>query len=222
MESLTAASNASTNYKKQAGDFVDPSFSYAMTYDKRNQKFQTTDGFVSKFNQSLPLNTDDNASILNGYEFRSFHELIPEVITNFNFYARAVNAISNEDVRVSKRLHMPGKRLRGFQSGKVGPKDNDDYVGGNYVTAVNVISTLPKLFPELQNTDFNIFFDAGNVWGVDYDSSLDNASKIRSAVGIGVDWYTPIGPLNFSLAQPITKSSSDKLQRFRFNLWTRF
>jgi outer membrane protein insertion porin family len=36
--------------------------------------------------------------------------------------------------------------------------------------------------------------------------SLDNSDKIRSSLGIGIDWFTPIGPLNFSLAQPLTKN----------------
>ena len=53
-----------------------------------------------------------------------------------------------------------------------------------------------------------MFADAANIWGVDYDSSLDN-SGIRSSVGIGLDWLTPVGPLTFSLATPITKESTD-------------
>ena len=46
--------------------------------------------------------------------------------------------------------------------------------------------------------------------------------KLRSSIGIGVDWYTPIGPLSFSLAQPLSKKSSDKTESFRFNLGTTF
>ena len=61
-----------------------------------------------------------------------------------------------------------------------------------------------------------------NVWGVDYDSSLDKSQDIRSSVGINLDWFSAIGPLSFSLSQPITKSSSDKTQSFRFNLGTTF
>ena len=34
-----------------------------------------------------------------------------------------------------------------------------------------------------------MFMDAANVWGVDYDSSISENSKIRSSLGIGVDWY---------------------------------
>ena len=62
----------------------------------------------------------------------------------------------------------------------------------------------------------------GNVWGVDYSSELDDNSGIRSAIGIGIDWFTPIGPLNFSLAQAITSEKTDIKETFRFNLGTTF
>ena len=73
----------------------------------------------------------------------------------------------------------------------------------------------------LETIDFQIFFDAANVWGVDYDSSLDN-STLRSSVGLSVDWFTIVGPLNFSLAQPISKADSDKTETVRFNIGTTF
>ena len=78
------------------------------------------------------------------------------------------------------------------------------------------------LLPSIQSTDFKLFFDVANVWGIDYSDTIDESNKIRSAAGIAVDWFTPIAPLNFSLSQPITKASSDKTETFRFNLGTTF
>ena len=66
------------------------------------------------------------------------------------------------------------------------------------------------------------FFDAANVWGVDYDSSIDENSKIRSSTGVALDWFTPIGPLSLSYAIPITKNSTDTTENFRFNIGTTF
>ena len=31
---------------------------------------------------------------------------------------------------ISERLFIPSNRLRGFEGGKVGPKDGNDFVGG--------------------------------------------------------------------------------------------
>ena len=54
------------------------------------------------------------------------------------------------------------------------------------------------------------------------DETLDDGSELRSSIGLGVEWFTPVGPLSFSFAAPITKSSTDKTETFRFNLGTTF
>ena len=72
------------------------------------------------------------------------------------------------------------------------------------------------------NGSISIFLDAANVWGIDYDSSLSDNSSVRSSVGLGVNWSTPVGPLSFSFAQPLSKQDSDIVEKFRFNLGTSF
>ena len=51
---------------------------------------------------------------------------------------------------------------------------------------------------------------------------LGQSNDIRSSIGIGLDWFSVVGPVNFTLAQPITKDSNDKTESFRFNLGTTF
>ena len=219
-ESLETNKNASNNLKKQEGSYTDIFLDYAITYDKRNQAYQATDGFRSSFSQKLPVYSQ-NYAIVNGYTFSSYHKLAKEMTGTFSLYTRAVNALSDEDVRVSERLQVPANKLRGFQRGKIGPYDNG-YVGGNYVTALNLSTNLPTVLPTLENIDFNFFFDAANVWGVDYSSQINNSNAIRTSTGVGIDWFTPIGPLSFSLAQPLTFKDSDKTETFRFSLGTTF
>ena len=139
-----------------------------------------------------------------------------------SFFLKSANSIAGEDIKLSERLSIPGSRLRGFEVGKVGPKDGVDYVGGNYASAFNLTTTLPNVLENAQNIDFLLFFDAANLWGIDYDSSLGDGSKIRSSVGVGVDWFTPIGPLNFSLTETLTKSKTDVEESFRLNIGTTF
>ena len=74
----------------------------------------------------------------------------------------------------------------------------------------------------VENLDFSYFVDIANVWGVDYNSSIDDSYKFRSSTGVGLDVLTPVGPLSFSLSQPITKTATDKTETFRFNLGTTF
>ena len=220
-EKLETNQSASDTLKKQEGSYFETNISYNLDYDKRNQKYQTTDGFRSRFFQKLPIISEDY-SMMNGYEFSGYEQFDNEVIGSFLLYTRVVNSITDDDTRVSNRLYIPSRRLRGFEPGKIGPKDSGDYIGGNYAYAMNFVTTMPKLFADFQDADFALFFDAANVWGVDYSDTIDDSNKLRTATGVAVNWYTPIGPLNFSLAQPITKQKGDRVESFRFNLGTTF
>ena len=144
------------------------------------------------------------------------------MVGRLSFYIRSVNSISDDEVRISKRTILPSRKLRGFEPAKIGPVDAGDFIGGNYSSALNLSTDIPFLFSNIQTADFKFFVDAANVWEVDYSDTIDDSNKIRSSTGISVDWFTPIGPLNFSLAKPITKASTDKTESFRFNLGTTF
>ena len=218
-ESLNTNQSATARLKKQEGSYFDAAFAYGIDLDRRNQRYQTTDGFRSKFIQRIPLVSDDFA-FFNSYEFTTYNQ-ISDMITRISILGRTVNSLNNEDVRVSKRLFIPSKKLRGFQTGKIGPMDSGDFIGGNHTAVINASTTLPEFGANLETIDFQIFFDAANVWGVDYNSSLDK-SHIRSSAGISVDWYTLIGPLNFSISQPLSKANTDKTETFRFNIGTTF
>ena len=219
-ENLETSSTASNSLKKQKGNYFDTKFSYLIDLDKRNETYQTTNGYRSRFNQTIPI-ISDTLSIINGYELNTYHEYFFDNVAKTTFYARAANSLGDKDVKVSDRQYVPSSKLRGFEPGKVGPVDNGDFVGGNYLTAINISSDL-KILESFESTSFNIFLDMANVWGVDYSSEIDESNKLRSAVGISLDWYTPVGPLNFSLAQPIMKKNTDKTETFRFNLGTTF
>tara|TARA_Y100001970_G_scaffold247529_1_gene316317 strand:- start:2590 stop:4845 length:2256 start_codon:yes stop_codon:yes gene_type:complete len=221
LETLKTSSTASAAKKKQKGDYFDSSFKYGLTLNKLNQNFQPSSGFKSTFHQSLPIYSDD-LSIINKYDFAKYYSPNENAILSFRFLVQSVNSLSGDDVRISKRIYIPTKRLKGFEFGKVGPKDGQDYIGGNYATAINFATTLPGLFKDLETIDFSFFVDAGNVWGVDYSDVIDDSSKIRSSTGLAVDWLTPIGPLSFSFAKPLTKADTDKTETFRFDIGTTF
>ena len=119
-------------------------------------------------------------------------------------------------------MHLGRSYLRGFESGKVGPKDGTDYIGGNYASAINFDAALPNLLPDSTQTDVAAFLDFGNLWSVDYDSSVGNSSKVRSSLGVTTQMWTPIGPVNFVLAQHLSKKESDKTQSFKFQKGTSF
>ncbi|MFL2891902.1 MAG: outer membrane protein assembly factor BamA [Candidatus Pelagibacter sp.] len=218
-EKLTTSDKATEIKKKQEGDYIENLFLYSVTLNKLNQNFQPTDGFFTKFSQSIPIYSDDN-SFENSLTASKYYSVTDNFLLASKLFLKAVNSVDG-DVRVSKRVYIPSTRLRGFESGKIGPIDGTQYIGGNYGAALNITSSFPKFFNEFENIDFNLFVDAANLWHVDYDKSLD-ADEIRSSTGIAVDWFTAIGPLSFSYAFPITDASTDKTESFRFQIGTSF
>ncbi len=222
LEDLETSSKASDTLKKQEGSYTDLYFNYSINQDLRDKKFRPESGYQTFFTQELPI-ISDNSEFANAFEITKFKKLSTrsDTVGKISFYAKTITGLS-DDVRISKRLNIPSSKLRGFEKSKVGPVDNNDFVGGNHVTALNLSATLPNIVEGLDNLDVGVFFDAANVWGVDYNSSLDDKSTIRTSVGVAFNLLTPIGPLSFSLANPLTKASSDKTETFRFRLGTQF
>ena len=220
-EKIETDSTASVRQKSQEGNYWDSFLNMNFNYDKRNQKYQTSDGFQSRYFIDIPI-ISKTSTLSNTYTYKYFTELYENNISTISLYLKSVDSLTNKDVKLSERVFLPSSRLRGFENGKVGPKDGNDYVGGNYATAVNFSSTIPKLLENSQTIDILFFIDAANLWGVDYDSSLDNNDKIRSSLGLGIDWLTPIGPMSFTFAETLSKADTDITESFRFNIGTTF
>ena len=219
-EDIEVDSTASSAIQKMEGNYFNSDLEYAITLDKRNQAFKPTQGHKTTFRQSLPL-IQDSSSILNGLNVSAYHDFSEDLIGSFKLHLRSINGL-DDDVRLTNRLYIPRSKLRGFNTFQVGPKDGDDFVGGNYTTALGVEAQMPNLLPESYRTDISLFLDTGNIWGIDYSDSIDETNKIRSSVGVSANVFTTIGPLSFTIAQAITKASSDETETFNFRLGTSF
>ncbi len=218
-EKLETSSTASAYKKKQEGDYFENLFTYNLTLNKLDQNFQPTDGYKVSLQQILPIYSDD-LSVGNTLNFAKFHSVSDNLILSGKVFFKSINSI-DDDVRVSRRVYIPSSKLRGFEAGKFGPKDGDEYVGGNFGTAINLDTTLPNILSGYENIDLSLFLDAASLREVDYDSSLES-SQVRSSTGISVNWYTVVGPLSFSYAIPLSSEPSDKTESFRFRIGTSF
>ena len=220
-DDLQTDNTASANLKKQAGTFGEIAGQYGFSFDTRDRVFNPSKGSIVRLNQSLPL-IADKPYIQNTFSGSFYKSISEDFVWATKFYLNTINGLDNEDVRLSKRVGLSTKRLRGFEKNKIGPKDGKDYISGNYAAAVNFETNLPNLLPDKTNMDVSLFLDIGNVWGVDFDSSLDDSNEIRSSTGLAASWLSPIGPLTFTLAQNISKANTDETQSFNFNLGTTF
>ena len=220
-DDLQTEDSASAALKKQNGTYSELSGNYGFTFDQRDKAFMPTSGSIFSLGQSVPI-IADKAFITNTISSSMYKSLSENIIGSTKIYLASTNGLGGDDVRISKRRGISPSRLRGFERNKVGPVDGNDHVGGHYVASLNFETNLPNILPDNSNADLGLFLDFGNVWGVDYDSSIDDSNEIRSSTGITLNWLSPIGPLNFVLSQNLSKADTDVTESFTFNLGTTF
>jgi outer membrane protein insertion porin family len=120
-----------------------------------------------------------------------------------------------------------------------------DALGGSMYWGASMEFQTPIYFlPKDAGVKFAVFADAGSLWNYKGPLSfpatgefisgsicnpvpatgcpLDNAMHIRTAVGAGILWASPFGPIRFDFAVPLTKESYDRKQFFRFGGGTTF
>ena len=198
-DDLRTTNDASSSLKKQSGEFFEFSGLYGFKYDKRNRAFMPTSGSVISFDQTIPFYAD-KSFISNTFSTSVYKSFTENIVGATKIYLSAINGLNNDDVRLSKRKNLSSKRLRGFERGKVGPVDGSDHIGGNYAAALNLEANLPNFLPEDSKTDVSLFLDFGNVWGVDYDDTVNESNKIRSSQGLQLlvisSWANDLYPFN--------------------------
>jgi len=172
------------------------------TSDLPYYKIYANESWYQPLNKNFTLQLEAGLAYGDGYgdaEILPFYE---------NFYAGGIGTV------------------RGYEPNSLGPyydyatDGSDRPKGGN----LKVTGTAGLIFPvpfidDSSNARLSLFFDFGNV----YDG-IDNfeADTLRTSVGLGASWITPIGPLVFSLAKPVSEFDEDEHQVFQFSLGTGF
>ena len=220
-DTVDTTSNASNLYRSREGDYLTFQTFYNLETDKRDKRFKTTKGYRVNFGQSLALPGSDIPHIENNISGTYYHPFNQDYILSLKSGFNTVNAFDNKDVKLSDRKFLTSRNLRGFESYGIGPKDGKDHIGGNYSAFSSISSTVPNPLPDKWNANSIVFLDAGNVWGVDYDTSKDS-DKIRSSAGLGLDWISPLGPLSFIFAQTLSSADGDLEESFSFQLGSSF
>mgnify|MGYP001188125573 FL=1 len=220
-DDLRTQNSASSSLKKQSGEFSEIAGIYGFRSDNRNRAFMPTSGYITNFEQKFPIYADKQA-LTNTFSVSNYKQLSENMIGASKIFASSINGFGGDDVRLNERRGLSSNRLRGFERGKIGPLDGSDHVGGNYAAALNFEANFPNLLPDSTRTEIGTFLDFGNVWGVDYDDTINESNEIRSSAGVAMSWSSPIGPMSFVLSKDIKKADTDKTQSFTFNLGTTF
>jgi outer membrane protein insertion porin family len=222
-DKLETTSSASSLLRSRAGNFTTTSLGYTFSVDQRDSKFNPTSGSIFYFDQNIATLFSDIPTIQSGFGGTLYKELLSDkFIGSAKFRLANAIAFDNKDVKLSDRIFSSPTDLRGFEPRGVGPVDSGDHIGGNNLATLSLKSTFPNPAPESLRATSYLFFDMGNVWGADYSDLISSSSKLRSSAGIAVDLMSPIGPLSFTYSIPLSTVSTDKEQKFLFNIGSSF
>jgi len=222
-DKLETSSTASSLLRSRQGTTLTTGFGYNFFVDLRDSKYNPSDGSISFFEQNIATLISDIPAIQTNIGSTHYKEIFSDKFIG-SAKVRFANsaALDNKNVKISDRLYPSQSDLRGFELRGVGPVDGGDHIGGNYLATISLKSTFPNPIPDNFKANSYLFYDAGNVWGVDYSDIISGSSKIRSSTGVALDFMSPLGPLSFTYAIPISKASTDKEQKFLFNIGSSF
>ena len=222
-DKLDVLGSASSLLKKREGAFNTTSVGYNLFFDNRDTRFNPSSGSVLYLDQNIATFISDIPTVQTGVGTTFYKELInSNFIGSAKFRLANVFAFDNKDAKLSDRIFASQSDIRGFELRGVGPVDSGDHVGGNYLASLSLKSSFPNPVPENLRANTFVFFDTANIWGVDYSDTISDSSKIRSSVGLAIDFMSPLGPLSFTYSVPLSKASTDKEQRFLFNIGSSF
>ncbi len=216
--------NASPFILAALGSDVTSLVGYRYTYQDVDDQLDPRRGFTFTFLQDFAGVGGDVTYIRTEGEAKYFYPLGEEVVGNVSFTTGYIDGL-NQSVRLNDRFFKGGRSFRGFQTAGIGPRDEftEDALGGRAYYIGTVQMTFPLGLPEEFGILGNMFTDAGAVTTpVDKGFGVVNSNSPRVAVGVGVAWDSPFGPIRLDLAKPIVKEDFDQTESFRFDVGTRF
>ncbi len=106
--------------------------------------------------------------------------------------------------------------VRGYKARSLGPKDLGDSpepIGGDRRVLVNTELLFPLPGSTGKDKRFSLFVDGGQVYGPGQDIDL---GEMRFSAGVAFNWYSPVGPLSLSIAEPLNDRPGDEIERIQF------
>ena len=220
---VKADSNATTYENALAGTDTVSQIGYSLTFDRRNSRFKPSRGFNLILNQDLAGLGGNSYYYRNNIEFNSYKRLSDRFIGALKFKGGNINGYNDKYAPLSSNFNLGGKKLRGFKTGKVGPKLGNSYTGGQYYYLTSLETNLDLNLDAFDITS-TFFIDIGSVWGIDSPTGieLDDDHEARSSIGLNLNWDSAIGPINIIYANIIESNKNDTTDNLYFDIGYNF
>jgi outer membrane protein insertion porin family len=215
--------NAYVEYMQQFG-YTSNSLPFTIGWarDGRDSALVPTRGILQRFNSDLSA-SGDARYVRTNYQIQQYTPLTKKYTLALNADLGWGQGLSDRPYPLFKNYFVGGLgSVRGFQQSTLGPSDstNSLYLGGPKKIVLNAELMAP--FPGAGNDRtlrLFAFTDVGRAFG---ENEKINFNELRSSIGVGLSWISPMGPLRFSYALPMKRQVTDKIQRLQFQIGTSF
>jgi outer membrane protein insertion porin family len=218
-----------TSYENYANEYGYSSTALPLTVgwarDSRDSALAPTSGRFQRANAEWSF-AGDAKYLRATYQFQQYVPLSKQFTAAFNTEVGLGSAVGDRSFPVFKNFYGGGLgSVRGFEQGSLGPQDaSGTVVGGSRKLNVNMEVLAP--FPGAGN-DRTLrmygFWDLGMVGGPDGGLAINaDANNLRSSIGVGISWISPVGPLRLAFAKPLRKFDNDRIQNMQFQIGTSF
>ena len=222
----SSTSTAASETGEEGIEIITSSITHSISKDTRDNYFNPTSGYNWKFSNTLAGIGGDATfykSILNS---RIYYPIdYGDYVFGFKSGAGFITAIDDK-ITSSNRFFLGGKKLRGFDSRGLGPRDtgNNQAVGGNNFYNFSFELKSNKFMPEDTGLEWLVFSDIGSIWGTDYKTNVKGFDDIEPRItsGFGLAMVTPVGPLQMIWGFPVQSQDYDIEENFQFSIGTSF
>jgi len=180
-------------------------------------------GFLARINGEMGLGSSMRYYRAN-FQYQQFFPIGREYALMVNGEYGHAQGMGDKPLPFYKYYYAGGVgSVRGYKAGSLGPVDavTGDRLGGQrrFVGNAEFLFPMPGSGQD-KSLRLGAFVDAGRVWGMDGIYVGDDG--IRYSAGLSLSWSSPLGPLKFSVAQPLNKKTGDEVQRLQFQMGTLF
>jgi len=178
--------------------FDTTAFSLSFVSENRDNSFNPHNGhfLTAEMKLGLPVFEKDYTFLKLYWNYQRHYPFLRE--GTFSFSVK--NGFGFGDMSITERFFAGGSHsFRGARNDRLGPLnlDTNEPEGGNILLLFNLEVTVPSLFVPMENLYYTFFADVGNVFS---KSSDFNLNKMERALGFGLKYRTPLGPIRLDFA----------------------
>lgn len=207
-----------SNFVSQNGNRnVTVPFNLGWARDGRDSAMIPSAGSFQRFNASLATPLGDLSFYTLGYQVKTYKSFGKSTTFVMSGSVSFADDYGGDQLPFYKNSYAGGaSTLRGYQASALGPKRSDGTtLGGKrrILTSLEVLTPIPTIKDD-RTIRLISFLDAGGLAN-SFDGVL---SDYRYSVGVGVNWYSPVGPMKLSFANALNSKADDKTESVQFSL----